>query len=138
MHLRFYVSIFKKISQSPGYNQQICRQCCLPPLSLKISLRDTSFHISLISLGFYLSPECLLNFLTCIFHHVRENFFSLWCSHSHKMHWIYTFLFMPQSTTQNSRLNFLKICFPQDERDGGNYNLLYQNSIRKYEDDLEH
>ena len=26
----------------------------------------------------------------------------------------------------------------QDERGGGNYNLLYQNSIRKYEDDLEH
>ena len=26
----------------------------------------------------------------------------------------------------------------QDERGGGNYNLLYQNSIRKYEYDLEH
>ena len=33
---------------------------------------------------------------------------------------------------------FLKICFPQDERGEGNYDLLYQNSIRKYEDDLEH
>ena len=32
-------------------------------LALKISLRDTFFHISLISLGFYLSQECLLNFL---------------------------------------------------------------------------
>ena len=28
-----------------------------------ISLNDTSFHISLSSLGFYLSPECSLNFL---------------------------------------------------------------------------
>ena len=45
---------------------------------------------------------------------------------------------MPQSPTQNSRSNFLKIYFPQDERGGGNYDLLYQNSIRKYEDDLEH
>ena len=29
--------------------------------------------------------------------------------------------------------------FPQTaKRGGGNYNLLYQNSVRKYEDDLEH
>ena len=33
---------------------------------------------------------------------------------------------------------FLKICFAQDKSDGGNYDLLYQNSIGKYEDDLEH
>ena len=31
-----------------------------------------------------------------------------------------------------------RICFTQDETGGGNYDLLYQNSIRKYEDDLEH
>ena len=37
--------------------------CLLLPFSLKISLRDTSFQISLIFSGFYLSPECLLNFL---------------------------------------------------------------------------
>ena len=30
----------------------------------------------------------------------------------------------------------LKICCPQDRRGGGRYDLLYQNSIRKYEDDL--
>ena len=48
------------------------------------------------------------------------------------------FLRMPRSPTQNARQNFLKICFPQDEMGGGNYNFLYQNSIRKYEDDLEH
>ena len=35
-------------------------------------------------------------------------------------------------------VELLRICFPQDERGGGNYDLLYQNSIRKYEDDLEH
>ena len=39
----------------------------LTNLSLKISLRDTSFHISLISLGFYLSPECLMNFLWLVY-----------------------------------------------------------------------
>ena len=32
-----------------------------------------------------------------------------------------------------------KICSPPTaEKDGGNYDLLYQNSVRKYEDDLEH
>ena len=35
----------------------------ITPLSFMISLKDTSFHIYLISLGIYLSPECLLNFL---------------------------------------------------------------------------
>ena len=37
----------------------------------------------------------------------------------------------------NSRQDTLKICFPQDEGGGEIYDLLYQNSIRKYEDDLE-
>ena len=32
-----------------------------------------------------------------------------------------------------------KICFPPTaERGGGKYDLLYQNSVRKYEDDLKH
>ena len=33
-------------------------------MSFKISLKDTSFHISINSLGLYLSPECLLFFLS--------------------------------------------------------------------------
>ena len=33
---------------------------------------------------------------------------------------------------------FLKICFSQDERGEENYDLLQQNSIREFEDDLEH
>ena len=53
-----------------------------------------------------------------------------------KMHWIYAFLFMSQSFTQNPKWNFLKICFPQDKMSGGNYDFLYQNSIRKYGNDL--
>ena len=32
-------------------------------MSFKISLKDKSFHISRNSIGLYLSPECLLNFL---------------------------------------------------------------------------
>ena len=57
------------------------------------------------------------------------------------MHQNKAFLLMVQSTTQNSRYNFLKICFPhpkEDGRGGGSYNLLYQNLIKKNEDDLEH
>ena len=118
------------MSEPPGQKQQIRKQCCLPPLSLKISVRGTSFHISLIFWGFYLSQECLLNCLwlvysTCIFQFIVFT--------RQKMHSIYTFLLMPQSSTQNSRQNFLRICFPQDKRSGE----LYQNSIGKYEYDLE-
>ena len=36
------------------------------------------------------------------------------------------------------QLDFLKICFPKDERGSGNSDLLYQNSIKKYEDDFKH
>ena len=39
----------------------------LLPLSFKISLKNTSFHIYLNSLGFYLSPECLLNFIWLLY-----------------------------------------------------------------------
>ena len=56
--------------------------------------------------------------LTCIFHHVWERIFNLWCSHQ-KMNWIYAFLLMPQFPTQNSRYNFWKICFPQGPRTKG-------------------
>ena len=46
---------------------------------------------------------------------------------------------MPPFPSQNSRQKFLKICPPQKktEKGGENYDLLYQNSVRKYEDDLE-
>ena len=45
---------------------------------------------------------------------------------------------MPQSLTQNSRKNFLKICFPEDKWGGQNYDFFCQNSVKNYEDDLEH
>ena len=47
-------------------------------------------------------------------------------------------IFMPLFPTQNSTQDLLKICFPQDEKGRENYDLLYQNSIRKYEEKLEH
>ena len=94
--------LFKKY---PSLNQQSGKQCCLPHLSFKISLKDTSFNISLNSLlrVLPLSPMLVAFSLTCFFHHVLEKTFGFWCSHSLKMHWIYAFLLMSQSPTQNSR-----------------------------------
>ena len=57
----FWCSLFFKNISTPRLEPTNGKQCCLPPLSFKISLKDTSFHISLNSLGFYFSPECLLN-----------------------------------------------------------------------------
>ena len=36
-------------------------------MSFKINLKHTSFYISINSLGLYLSPECLLNFLSNLY-----------------------------------------------------------------------
>ena len=49
--------------------------------------------------------------------------------------YIFTHTPVPHSKVQET---FFKNLFPQDERDGTNYDLLYQNSIRRYEDDFEH
>ena len=83
-----------------------------PPLSYKISLRVTSFHISLNSLGFSLQ-NCLLNFLSCIFQHVWEKVFSLWCSHSPKMNWMYHFYSCPSPLLKTPGRIFWKSVFPQ-------------------------
>ena len=81
MHLFPDAHSFSKISQTSGYNQEISKQCCLPPLSFKISRNCTSFHISLNYLKFYLSPECLLNFLWLIYSTMCRKFFSIYGVH---------------------------------------------------------
>ena len=45
-------------------------------MSLKISVKDKFFHTSINSLGLYLCPECLLNFLSnlCIPKYVGKSF----------------------------------------------------------------
>ena len=49
---------------------------------LKISLKDTSFHISLNSLGFFrFSPECLLNFLWVLYFTMCEKHFLIYVVH---------------------------------------------------------
>ena len=111
-------------------------QCFLPALSFKINLRDTSFHISLNSLGFYLSrmfaefsdlyiPTCAgKNFQFMVFTFLQ-------------MDWIYAFLLIPQSTLKTPSRIFWKSVSPNGKC-GGSYDLLYQNSVKKYEDDLKH
>ena len=70
------------MSEPPGQKQQIRKQCCLPPLSLKISVRGTSFHISLIFWGFYLSQECLLNCLWLVYSTMCGKIFSVYGVHT--------------------------------------------------------
>ena len=41
-----------------------------------------------------------------------------------------------QFPIQTTRQDFWKISFPQDERGGENHYLLYENSIKRYEDDF--
>ena len=49
---------------------------------------------------------------------------------------IFTYALVPHSELQEEC--FENLSPPTAERGGENYDLLYQNSIRKYEDDLEH
>ena len=57
--------------------------------------------------------------------HIPRNALNL-CSFTHAP--------VPHSKLQVEYI--LKICFPQNRRGEGRYDLLYQNSFRKYEDDL--
>ena len=57
--------------------------------------------------------------LTCVFHHVLENFLK-------------SMVFSWKSEC------FENLCPSTEERGGESYALLYQNSIRRYEDELEH
>ena len=78
--------------------------------------------------------------LTCIFRHVWENFLfklMVFIFLENALNLVmFTHSFVPHSKLQ---AEFFENLFPQTaERGGENYDLLYQSSIRKYEDDLEH
>ena len=78
--------------------------------------------------------------LTCIFRHVWENFLFklmvfIFLENALNLG-MFTHSFVPHPKLQ---AEFFENLFPQTaERGGENYDLLYQSSIRKYEDDLEH
>ena len=70
------------------------------------------------------------------------------------MHWLEAFLVIPHSklafkflssnprqkeiTRYSRQHSFENVFLPTAERGGKDYDMLYQNSLRKYEDDLEH
>ena len=113
MHPFSDVPSFSKMSKPTGQIQKIGKQCFLPPLSFKISLRDISFYISLNSLGFYLSRMVVKFSLTCIFQLVWEKFFNLWCSHSQKIIESMLFCSYPSPPLKTPGIIF---CFPQDRK----------------------
>ena len=79
------------------------------------NLRDTSFHSSLNSLGFYISRMLVEFSLTCIFQHVWEKVFLFMVFLFLENALNLAFLLMASSPTQKPRQNFFKICFPKAE-----------------------
>ena len=117
---------FKNIS-TPRLEPTSNKQCCLPPLSFKISLKDTSLHIFR---GLSLSRTLAEFSLNCVFHHVWENF------QIHGVHILREY--------SESRHFYLCPCSPlrtpgtTKETGGENNHILYQKSIIKYRDNTEH
>ena len=123
----------------------------IPPLLMKISHKDASFHISINVLGLYLFPGCLLNFLSNLYipQSVEKIFkFMVLAFLENALNLgIFPQVF-PKFLSSHPRQreiahsrgqHFFENLFPPTaQMGGGNYDLLYQNSIRKYEDDLEH
>ena len=71
-----------------------------------------------------LSDFCGKNVSICGVHIPRKCIESIHFSHVSVLH-------------SKRQVEFFENLLPQGEKGGGNYNLLYQNSIRKYEDDLK-
>ena len=119
-----------------------------------ISFSDTYIHISINSLGPFLSPECLFNFLsnlyipTCMgklfkfmLFRFLENVFNLGIfTHSVPAHSKFCPKFLSPQTRQTEiihspRKHFFENLFsPIAERRRGKYDLFCQNSIGKYDD----
>ena len=78
--------------------------------------------------------------LTCIFRHVFIfHHFSIYGVHiPRKCIESMYFYSCPSPPLKTPGRSFYKSVFFQDQRGEGNYDLFYQNLIRKYEDDLEH
>ena len=49
-------------------------------------------------------------------HHVQENFFNLWYSHSQKIHRFYAILIMPHFPTQKRQVEFFGNLFPPRQK----------------------
>ena len=76
------VSSFLRIYQVPGYHRQNGKQCWFPSCFYKISLKDTSFHISINSLGLCFSiqnvfPPCVKKSFKLMLFKFQENALNL-------------------------------------------------------------
>ena len=140
----FCCSLFFEDISTPRLESKKGKQCWLPPLSFKISRKDASYHISINFSGLYLSPKCLLNFFSLAYSTIcreifkfmvftfTENVFNLG---------IFTHFYTRRRKLLLSHAAFFffeNLLPPKAERSGANFDLLYRNSIRKYEDDFEH
>ena len=76
--------------------------------------------------------------LTFIFHHVREKFFKFMVFTFLENAWNPCIFTHSPVLHSNFQAEFLENLFSQDEKGGEDYDLQYQNVIRKHEDDLEH
>ena len=131
-------------------------QSWLPSLSFKINLKITSFRISINSPGLYLSPECLLTFFSKFYIPPCAGNFQIYGVHiPRKCIDSRYFTHVPRQSkpapkflssrprqkeiTHSLRQHSFENMFPLTAKRGGrNYNLLYQNSVRKYDNDFEH
>ena len=157
--MKFLIKLICKVPPYSWYPRQNLPSSgsWLPPLSFKISLKDTSFHISINSLRLYLSPECLLNFLSNLYIPpcVGKNFklkestflknaliqgiFTPVPTHSRLTPKFLSSRPMQKEITYSLRKPSFKNLFPlTTEKGRQNYDLLYRNTVRKNEYDLEH
>ena len=111
------------------WHKEFCEFSCI---EMKVMLDKSSVYNVLAEGMCFLDKSSASNFNFLDFRML------VWICPDSKMHWFYAILVMPQFPTKNSRQEFLKIRFPKDKVGGEKYDLIYQNSLRKYEDDLEH
>ena len=97
-------------------------------MPFKISLKDTSIHISLNSFGLYLSPKCLLNFLLLVYSTMWRKSFQIdgvritsKCIESRH------FYSCPRCPPKTPGRIFCEYVFPSAEWDGEIYDLHYEN-----------
>ena len=153
---------FLRISQPSGQQKTgKQKQCQYLPLIFKIRLKDMSLHISINSLEIYIPPECLQNYLSnlyilqwqekMVFIPIYGVYILKKCVESE---YFYSCP-LPQSRLSSKvlsspslrareithclRQRFFESLFPQTaEKSGRKFDLLCQNSVRKYEGDLKH
>ena len=124
----FQKSLNPQVTTNKLVNTFVYHPC---PSRLTTGYRDTSFHISLNSFGFYLSPEYLLNFLWLVYSTMFGKKFLIYGDHLPRKCieskvCIFTHAPVPQSK------EFFENLFPQDERGEGNYDLLYFAEIWRW------